>query len=116
MLRILGFILGFVALVGPATAATYKCIQGGKSFYSDTPCAHDAKIADASSDQVTAAQRRQAHNVNYLNQSQLQEIARDEANARYQRQLQQRSVESSVQVNSETPRSRRGRRAPVSDE
>lgn len=45
------------AMASVAQAQTFKCSVGGKSVYSDTPCARDAKRADAPEDSVPRSEQ-----------------------------------------------------------
>lgn len=68
-----------------ASAQTYKCLQGGKPVFSDTPCAGDASRVDQHSDGVSRDQRRQAEMVNQKNSNQLSELEYNAARNRYYR-------------------------------
>lgn len=46
-----------IALSANAGADVYKCTVGGKSVFSDVPCARDAKRADGGQDTVTVQQQ-----------------------------------------------------------
>jgi hypothetical protein len=64
-------------------ADTYKCTQGGKTVFSDIPCAAGANKVDQSSDKVSRESRYQAEYINQKNSRQLSELeyqaARDKA-------------------------------------
>lgn len=68
-----------------ADAETYKCVQGGKTTFSDTPCAAGASRVDQHSDGISREQRRQADIINQKNASQLSELEYNAARNRYQR-------------------------------
>lgn len=57
-----------------AEADTYKCIQGGKTVFSDIPCVAGANRVDQGADQVSREQRRQTEVVNHKNARQLSEL------------------------------------------
>lgn len=57
-----------------ALAETYKCTQGGKSVFSDTPCMAGASRVDQHTDRIEGSRQRQAELVHQKNQSQLSEL------------------------------------------
>lgn len=83
--QMLGLACSILLLVvsSSANAGTYRCVQGGKTIYSDVPCAHDASRVDAGADSVDRRQRREAENVNYRTQNQLRELQYEQERAKY---------------------------------
>lgn len=53
-------ILSLLALALPAQAQVYKCTEGGKTVYSQMPCAADAKPVELKVHQPTEADRLRA--------------------------------------------------------
>lgn len=84
MIRSLLFAL-LVSAAFSTSAETYKCVQAGKTIFSDTPCASGASRVDQNSDGVSKDQRRQAELVNQKNNTQLYELESRAAQGRYQR-------------------------------
>lgn len=72
----IGCILALTAclLAGHAAAATYKCMQAGKTIISDLPCAADASRVDYQADRVSRGQVRQAEAQHMRNHAQLREL------------------------------------------
>lgn len=69
-----------------AHAQTYKCLQGGKTVYSDVACpGGSAGRVDQRSDATDRDQRRQAELVDLKNRSQLAELEYRAARDRQQR-------------------------------
>ena len=68
-----------------AGAQTYKCVQGGKTTFSDLPCAASANRVDQHVDGVSREQRYQAEIINQRNARQLSELEYNAARNRYQR-------------------------------
>ncbi|UCV03682.1 DUF4124 domain-containing protein [Dechloromonas denitrificans] len=55
-------------------ADTYKCTQGGKTVFSDTPCMAGAGRVDDQADQINRSQKRQAELVHEKNRTQLSDL------------------------------------------
>lgn len=64
----------FVFAGQSAVADTYKCVIGGKSVYSDVPCANSSARVDAATDKVSRGQKLEAEVVNQTNRRQLSEL------------------------------------------
>ena len=62
-------IMLFLALALPAHAQVYKCTEGGKTVYSQTPCASDAQPLDLKVHQPTEADRLRAEAAHLINQA-----------------------------------------------
>lgn len=67
-----------------AQAQTYKCLQGGKTVFSDVACPGGGRV-DQRSDAIDRDQRRQAELVDQKNRSQLAELEYRAARDRHQR-------------------------------
>lgn len=62
-------IMLFLALALPVHAQVYKCTEGGKTVYSQTPCATDAQPLDLKVHQPTEADRLRAEAAHLLNKA-----------------------------------------------
>ena len=58
----------------PVQAETYKCVRGGQSVFSDTPCQAGASRVDQKTDRIEGSRQRQAELVHQKNQRQLSEL------------------------------------------
>jgi len=58
----------------PVQAETYKCLRGGQSVFSDTPCQAGASRVDQKTDRIEGSRQRQAELVHQKNQRQLSEL------------------------------------------
>lgn len=67
-------LLSFFGVCLSVQAETYKCNQGGKTVFSDTPCMTGAGRVDHQTDQVERSQKRQADLVHQKNRTQLSEL------------------------------------------
>lgn len=71
-----GLLVSVLLMAGsmPAAAETYKCMQNGKAFISDSPCAPNAPRVDQQHDKVDRSQQRQAESMHVRNSAQLSEL------------------------------------------
>jgi len=98
--------LAFLCLA--STAETYKCTKSGQTVYSDIPCASGASRVDASADNVSKEQRKQAETVHLDNRKQLSEIEYQTAQDRVaqERAAQERAIQDRYSSRRSAPNSR----------
>lgn len=78
-LHVFGLVV-LIAVTPIANAQTYKCVVGGKSVYSDSPCSQTAARVDADTDRVTEQQRQERASLSSKERQQRNAIERrDEA-------------------------------------